>query len=273
MDRDFIWECDYGEREQLISVVGTLLDQQPSEELQMVHIFVNNNPYQLELFVVFSYDDPKEEQIKKMKQKMRNIGVIYRPDITHEELFGQPSKRFNHTTFFNSSDLEMRLDSLFMFEAKREIMKKISMKPLGKKNSVFISHTSINKPKIEKFIPYLTGAQIPIWYDKINIDFGDSIVKKIQEGIEDSAAVIFWITPEFLKSNWCDMEVETFLTKLASENSLKLYPLIRKDVDKSNVPLFLKNKKYFEFNKETPATGIAEKIVPSIKSYFQENKR
>jgi len=96
----------------------------------------------------------------------------------------------------------------------------ISMRPLGKKLPVFISHTSKNKPFVEEIIAYLNAANLPVWYDDINIDFGESIVNKVQEGIKDSGAVIFWVTTDFLNSNWCKIEMESFLARLAGKNDV-----------------------------------------------------
>lgn len=61
MDRDYIWEGEYGRRSHLIPVFQQLLREQDASSLQMLSLFVNNNPYNLEFFIAVSYDRPKEE--------------------------------------------------------------------------------------------------------------------------------------------------------------------------------------------------------------------
>lgn len=53
MDRDYIWEGEYGRRSHLIPVFQQLLREQDASSLQMLSLFVNNNPYNLE----FEYYD------------------------------------------------------------------------------------------------------------------------------------------------------------------------------------------------------------------------
>lgn len=56
MDRDYIWEGEYGRRSHLIPVFQQLLREQDASSLQMLSLFVNNNPYNLEFFIAVSYD-------------------------------------------------------------------------------------------------------------------------------------------------------------------------------------------------------------------------
>ena len=51
MDRDYIWEGEYGRRSHLIPVFQQLLREQDASSLQMLSLFVNNNPYNLEFFI------------------------------------------------------------------------------------------------------------------------------------------------------------------------------------------------------------------------------
>lgn len=59
MDRDYIWEGEYGRRSHLIPVFQQLLREQDASSLQMLSLFVNNNPYNLEFFIAVSYDRPR----------------------------------------------------------------------------------------------------------------------------------------------------------------------------------------------------------------------
>ena len=51
-----IWEGEYGRRSHLIPVFQQLLREQDASSLQMLSLFVNNNPYNLEFFIAVSYD-------------------------------------------------------------------------------------------------------------------------------------------------------------------------------------------------------------------------
>ncbi len=270
LDRNYVWECDFGVRKPLIPVLRTLLDEQDASSLQMINLMINHNVYNLEFYIVLSYDNPLEGHINRMKDLFYNVGVRYRPDITFDELFSEmANRRFNSTTLVNSQDVEFRFENMFHFTEKKEIAEVISMRPLGKKVPVFLSHTSRNKPIIEDLIPFLNAANLPIWYDDINIDYGESIVKKVQEGIKDSGSVIFWITKEFLKSNWCQIEMEGFLTRLAGKNDVLILAVVDEDVDTNELPLFISTRKYLRLTKDESLEQIARKLIPTLKKYFE----
>ncbi|MNC24933.1 TIR domain protein [compost metagenome] len=269
LERDYVWECDFGERSHLKPIIKKLLDEQDASSLQMVSLMVNHNVYGLEYFVVFSYDNPVIGQIELMKDLMAGAGVRYRPDITYNELISELAhKRFNLMTLIDSEQVDLMYDHNFEFKERREVAKDISMRPLGKKLPVFISHTSKNKPLVEEIIAYLNAANLPVWYDDINIDFGESIVNKVQEGIKDSGAVIFWITNDFLKSNWCQIEMESFLARLAGKNDVMILTIVFEDVHIEKLPLFIAGKKFLKVSSTDSINQIANKLIPTLQKYF-----
>ena len=82
MDRDYIWEGEYGRRSNLIPVFQQLLREQDASSLQMLSLFVNNNPYNLEFFIAVSYDRPKEEHLDRMFRLLEDAGLRQRKDLT-----------------------------------------------------------------------------------------------------------------------------------------------------------------------------------------------
>lgn len=184
LDRDFVWEGDYGRRSHLIPLLKEILCEQDATSLQMIQVFTNSNPYKLELFIVVSYKEPNEGHIEKMKKGFRNLDLVYRPDITMEDLLVQMGKRrFNSSTFIDEHDVDWIFERLFVLPEKNDLLKKgYDMSDvLGSRYPLFLSHSSKNKPEIEKLIPYITAKNIPVWFDKFNIDYGESLIKAIQK--------------------------------------------------------------------------------------------
>lgn len=200
MSRDFVWEGEYGNRLHLLQILKKILDSQDATSLQMMQAFINNNPYTLEFFIVISYSSPKEHHIEEMIKSLKNADLIYRPDITMKELIQEmANKRFISYTFIDGDDLGFFFPLLFNIVEKNVLVEngfKFSG-PLGRQFPVFLSHKSTDKEEIEEFLPFLNGEGLPIWFDKYNIDYGNSIVKVVEQGIKSSGAVIFWITPLF----------------------------------------------------------------------------
>lgn len=84
MDRDYIWEGEYGRRSHLIPVFQQLLREQDASSLQMLSLFVNNNPYNLEFFIAVSYDSVLDRgiQISRLPLFLQDIKCLMREERT-----------------------------------------------------------------------------------------------------------------------------------------------------------------------------------------------
>lgn len=269
LEQEFVWECDYGDRSPLVPVIKRILDEQDADQLGLAAMFVNNNPYGHELFIVFSYKDPDAGQIEAMREAMSGVGARRRTDLTYDELFDEMSKgRFNVTTFLNSGLVDMQFKHIFFHREKKDIAGKISMRPLGKKPPVFLSHASGDKPEIEELSPYLNAAGMSVWFDKSNIDYGQSIVDAVQSGVETSGAVIFWVTKSFLNSDWCKTEMRNFLNRYSGGHNVLIITVVSDEVRHEDLPFFLRDLKYLRRGKGMTVAAVAKEIIPSLKKHF-----
>lgn len=273
LDKDYVWECDYGIRKPIIPVLEKLLEEQNATSLQMVQLFVNNNPYSLEFYIVISYDEPQENHIETMKELMASVGLRYRPDITYDEILTESQyRRFNFFCINNRDEVKgfFNNSGFFIFADKEEFLANgFKINHLGTRMPVFLSHSSKNKKEVEELIPYLNGAGLPVWFDKISIDYGESITEAIEKGIEQAGAVVFWITKEFLESNWCKTERRNFVSRHSADNDLLIISIISDEIDiKSEIPIFLRDIKAFARNRNDDISIIASEILPSLKRYF-----
>ena len=269
MDKDFIWEAEYGRRKHLKPVLKDLLGKQNADSLQCLALYVNNNPYNLEYFVVVSYDMDGENDIKYMKQRFEEAGLFYRQDLSMEELmFQMGNRRFNSMTMLDENTVDIAYNTLFEYKEIEELEKKgYIMSPFGKEKEIFISHSSKDKDEVEKLLPFINAMGLPIWFDKYNIDIGQSIVEKVQEGVEISYAVLFWITDNFLESRWCKVEMNEFIRRMIEE-IVVVISILDKSVSADKLPTFLKDIKYVQRDNES-FEDIAKKISPTLKKLLR----
>lgn len=269
MDRDYIWEADYGDRTKLVGFLKELLRSQDANCLQCLGVFVNNDPYNLELFVYLSYDAPSEDQLEFMQDGLKKLGLIYRKDLTLDEMFVQMGNRqFNSYTMVDEQMVELVMSNVFWFPERKEMEKNgYHFGQFKKRPRVFISHASIDKPIIEKIIPFITAINLNVWVDKYDINIGESVEKKVFEGINEADAVIFWITKSFLDSDWCKLEWERFVSK-AVANELLLISVINEDVDKEQIPKELRQLKYISRKSGDNIDITVDEIVTTLKKYY-----
>ncbi len=261
MDRDFVWEADYGERRKVYNISKMLLATQDAQSLQCISYYVNNNPYNLEFYILVSYNDPTEEEIVHMKQNFEDIGLKYRNDVTMDALFCEmKNRRFNTASFCDEELFDIQIDSLFCFPERCELEEKgYIMKPFAISKEVFVSHASEDKDRIRKLIPYLNGKNIPVWFDEYSIKGGEKLYDRIKKGMEESTVIVFWVSREFLTSQWCSEEME-----MAEDMELKQIYIIDEDVDHNELKKEILDYKFLKIKKSDTMELIARKILDCV---------
>jgi hypothetical protein len=133
------------------------------------------------------------------------------------------------------------------------------------KKDVFISHASEDKkdyvyPLVEAF----KKRKISYWLDEIEINWGDRITRKINEGLSDSKFVIVLLTNNFLKKNWTKAELESVLNLENASGINIVLPILvapNKEIFKS-FPL-MRDKLYIDWH--IGAEAIANKLATKLK--------
>lgn len=75
---------------------------------------------------------------------------------------------------------------------------------------VFLSHSSKDKPTVRDLAERLRSDGLRVWFDEWDIRLGDSIPKKIDEGLKQSRFIIICVSAHGIGSDWVQMETYTF---------------------------------------------------------------
>jgi ligand-binding sensor domain-containing protein len=111
---------------------------------------------------------------------------------------------------------------------------------------IFISYSHSDKKYVNRITIDLENAGMSVWVDEKKIKVGDSILKKIEEGISKCDFFCLVISRHSVNSKWVEREFETALEAQLSTGGPKILPLLIQDVEP---PLLLKNIKYADFSK------------------------
>ena len=110
--------------------------------------------------------------------------------------------------------------------------------------SIFLSHTSLDKPFVEKLARDLQRIGVNVWFDKWEIKVGESITWKIDEGIREQEYLGVVLSPEALQSEWVKSELGSAWAKQMNRKKIFVLPILYRDCD---MPLFLAERKYADF--------------------------
>src|SRR5581483_7356251 len=113
--------------------------------------------------------------------------------------------------------------------------------------SVFLSHTSCDKPFVEKLATDLKRIGVNVWFDKWQIRIGESITWKIEDGIRENEFLGLILSPDALKSEWVKTELSAGWVKQMQGKRIFVLPVLYRDCQ---IPLFIADRKYAGFRKD-----------------------
>jgi hypothetical protein len=92
---------------------------------------------------------------------------------------------------------------------------------------IFICHAGEDKDEVVRpMVEAFSQAGISCWYDEAEIQWGDSITKKVNEGLATSMYVVVVFSSAFVQNNWPQRELNAVLNQEASTGEVKVLPLL-----------------------------------------------
>lgn len=112
-----------------------------------------------------------------------------------------------------------------------------------KRYDCFISYYSGDAQFVDRLERDLTLRELFVWRDEREVDIGDSLSGRIQEGLGQSYCFIVVLSPEAVARPWVLEELRAaFAMRLAGE--LKILPVLHKEC---TIPPFLSDYRYVDF--------------------------
>jgi hypothetical protein len=91
--------------------------------------------------------------------------------------------------------------------------------------NLFISHRECDEMEAERLSVELHNAGHKVWFDKWDVEIGDSIVERINEGLSDSAYLILCFSSSGVTSDWISREWMSSLARQLSKHDVKILPV------------------------------------------------
>lgn len=124
------------------------------------------------------------------------------------------------------------------------------------KYDIFISYTRSDRLIVRRLGQALREKGFAVWLDEHEIELGDRILAKIQEGVKQSRYLALWLTNDSVKSKWVELEWQTMLRGELDGQDKKVLTLLGEQCE---IPGLLKDKLYARFS-ESFEEGLAELV-------------
>lgn len=118
--------------------------------------------------------------------------------------------------------------------------------------NVFICHSSQDKNVVEDIIEDFKREGVTYWVDHEQIEYGDEITGKIEDGLKNSKYTVVILSKNLGTSNWCKKEYGPILNREYNKQSgKKVIPLKIDDCKDDDIPYLLYDKMRADYsNKE-----------------------
>jgi hypothetical protein len=131
---------------------------------------------------------------------------------------------------------------------------------------VFLSHSSRDKSFVRMLASDLALAEVGVWIDELEIGPGDSILRRISEGLSTSSFVVACLSPGSVGSPWVQQELEIAMTTQIETQTVIVLPILIGAIQKGDLPLYLRPHLYLDFRAATLYDGSFRRLAQKIDS-------
>lgn len=266
----YLFSLDYGNRKKERKFVKDILKNFDAGKLTGCALYINNNPYSLELYFSLSFEEEDKKFDSWLSQNYPHKTRSY--NLFLSDLFrGATQKTYNMFISLEVHLVDIVMTSepngLFLFADREIINREWGKTVITNKYRVFLSHSSKDKDIVDEFFNEVQKSNIKAWYDREEIVAGDSITSKISEGLQNSDLGIIFLSKNFLSkhSGWTESECNYFIQQRMRMN--KKFIVINLGVEFDDIPPLLQDYRYIDY-KNKDAINIA---IDSIRKQLNKD--
>ncbi len=135
--------------------------------------------------------------------------------------------------------------------------------PRERFHGIFLSHTHADKPLVRAIRQELMKRGVEnVWIDEAELQIGDSLHRKIAEGIERSKYFGIALSPRSVEAPWVQRELEAALNNELQTGEVVVLPLLMEECE---LPLFLRDRYYANFTDGANFEEAIDKILHRLR--------
>ena len=96
-------------------------------------------------------------------------------------------------------------------------------------HKVFVSHAHADNDLCDRYVAALRARSLDVWYDRTNLQGGQSLSSEIERELEQRTAFVVMLTPASLASYWVRLETDAFRDMAAHDPTRKMLPVRMSD--------------------------------------------
>jgi hypothetical protein len=150
------------------------------------------------------------------------------------------------------------------------------------KFDLFVSYAHEKEPtwarllvkQLDSRVGELLGRPPKFYFDPAEMEQGAHVQPALIDAVRGSRLLLVVLSPKYLLSKWCLLELETFLDAGGDTTDHRIFVVEAERIDREEWPAQLRDKETMAFWEEDPDTKIAERLDPELgEKYAQTLKK
>jgi len=126
---------------------------------------------------------------------------------------------------------------------------------------VFLSHSHADESIVREVAKGLQTADIDVWLDEAEVLLGDSLLTKIEDGLDSADYVAFFLSKASLRSQWARRELNVAISRqISADRGAVILPILLEDAE---IPSLLRDVMYLDMRDRDVALGV-KKLISAI---------
>ncbi len=241
-----------------------LIEMKPVERQIEIRIKGDNKREALAMIrYQFDHINASIKKINVSKQIPCNCSENCPTRYPYEKLLKAEANNFENISCLDSFKLISVSLLLDGYNKREERFREIGKADNFIKYDVFLCHSAKDKPIITSLTKAFEKEGITYWVDAEQIDYGDSITQKIEEGLHKSRYVIPCLSKNLTTSGWTRVEYGSILNDEFRGKTERIVILLKLDnYEDNDIPILLRDKKRVTYSDKADF----DKFIKSLKS-------
>lgn len=130
-------------------------------------------------------------------------------------------------------------------------------------HGIFMSHTHADKPFVRRLRDDLLMRGVPrVWIDEAEINIGDSLSAKIEEGMKETRYIGVVLSTRSIRAPWVKKELDIAMNREIASGDVVVLPLL---YEKCELPTFLEGKLYADFTEPNAYDEALAKLLRRLR--------
>lgn len=198
----------------------------------------------------------------------RTIQALEEAEVGRPETFTQPANAVASEILALIADaVKKGVPHHSLLSSFRRVVADLLAASGERKTLVFLSHSHADKPVVRQVAEGLRSHGIDVWIDEAELSVGDSLIYRLERGLDSADFVAFFLSKASLKSQWTRQELNVAISRQVSgDRGAVVLPVL---LDDAEIPALLRDVMYLDMRTGGVQAGVA-KLVAAIRRHELE---